>query len=90
MSDKKMYIGFYAEAYLTQALEVVADVSEEEIVKGLNEGKYLTTLDMDDDYQPQVVEFDDKGNETVIANIVSQTSGGDSRIHTFTQIKPQI
>lgn len=81
-------VGFYVEAYMKQDMIIVGDISKEELINGLNEGKYFTTIDTpkDGDFINEVVEFDDNGNEVKIAIIQSQSVEGDSRVHTFKEL----
>lgn len=86
--SKILNIGFYAEAYMMQSVEIVSDVTKEELINGLNEGKYFTTIDIGDDESSEILEFDNNGNEVTIAIIHSQSVEGDSHTHSFTELHP--
>lgn len=67
------------------------NLSSEELVKGLNEGIYLTTLEVASEsltrHSRTIVEFDDTGNEITIGVILSQTLT-DSTEYTNFELLP--
>lgn len=78
-------ISFRVEAHVTQTVEIVAeDVTPENLVSGLSQGKYLTTLDhTKNGISEEVVTFDDEGNEVCVALIRTQETDTDGNFHDF-------
>lgn len=70
-----MKINFHATGIVTQELTVIDDeLTPEQIVRGLNSGEYLTTMNYEagGGAVSSVVKFDDQDNEVEIATIMSQ------------------
>ena len=74
-----------------EVIVTATDVSSEELVKGLNEGIYLTTLEVvSESLGPStrtIIEFDETGNEVTIGVILSQTLT-DSTEYTNFELLP--
>lgn len=74
--ENRVDISFIAEVIVEQSLDVLADLTKEQIVAGLRDGTYATTLHHgEDEFIPSVIRVSDC---EILAIIVSQTTASDS------------
>lgn len=85
MEVTKFSLGFYVDAYVAQTVSIVAeDLTSEQLVAGLNEGKYLTTISTEPDKDhPEIVQIDEEGNEVCVAVILRQVTNDEGSFTNF-------